>query len=114
MSLRENMASFFRYFAEKNNLSMAKIQVKADISRNSLYAYIRGEGNPTIAMLEFIAGNLGVDPVLIVLGEYDPDSRLVCVLVLDTVRIVAQLPHEEQLRFMHLLTAEIMKLWDSQ
>ena len=44
----------------------------------------------------------------------DLDSKQVSMLVPDTVQSVAQLPHEEQVRFMHLLTAEIMKLWDTQ
>ena len=114
MPIMDNVASFIQKFISKNQISMAKFQKMADVSHNTIYAYRRGEGNPTIAMLEFIAGNLGVDPVLIILGVYDPDSKQVSMLVPDTVQSVAQLPQEEQVRFMHLLTAEIMKLWDTQ
>lgn len=114
MSLKENMAAFFRAFIEKNNLSIAKLQAKADISRNMLYAYSRGEGNPTIDTLEYIAGKLHVDPTDILMGIYDPKSKEFSVLLVKTVNGVAQLSQEDRQRFVQLFLAEMAKLWDAK
>ncbi len=114
MSLRENMAAFLRSFAEKNDLSIAQLQIQADISRNTLYAYSKGQGNPTLATLEYIAENLKVDPAAILLGVYDPDGGEVSVLLLHTVRGLAELRPEDRRRFMRLFLLEMARLWSGE
>lgn len=114
MDLRANMATFFRRFAKKRGLSIAKLQIIAAVSRNTLYAYIRGEGNPTLSTLEHLARNLGVDPVAILLGIYDPDSNEFSVLLLNTIRGVSELPQDEQQRFLRQFIREMSRLWDME
>lgn len=114
MDLRANIAAFFRRFAKEQGLTMAKLQVKADVSRNMLYAYIRGVGNPTLSTLEYLAANLDVDPVAILLGVYDPDGREVSVLLLNTIRGVAELTPEDRQRFLKQFVREMVRLWDME
>lgn len=114
MSLRNNMAAFFRSFAEQNGLSIAKLQAKADVSRNTIYAYSRGEGNPTFDTLEYIAGNLQVEPTDITMGVYVPEGREFSVLLLTTVSGVSRLPREDRQKFVQLFLAEMAKLWNKE
>lgn len=114
MDLRANMAIFFQSFTRKQGLSISKLQAKADVSRNTLYAYIRGEGNPTLSTLEYLAANLKVDPAAILLGVYDPDSNEVSMLLLNTIRGVSELTPEDRQRFMKQLIRELVRLWDME
>ena len=113
MSLSENMAAFFRAFMDRNHKSLARIQEDLDISRNSLYAYSRGEGNPTISTVEYIAKKLNVDPASIMLGVYDPDGEEISMGLLRTVRGVAELSEEDRRQFTELFM-EMVRLWDKK
>lgn len=112
MNLKENMGRFFRAFAEKNQLSLSRLQIMAEVSRGSIYAYSRGEGNPTLSTVECIACNLKVDPAAMILGVYDPGSKEISVLLLNTVRGVAGLTRAERQQFVKLFMQEMIKLWD--
>lgn len=114
MDLRANMAIFFQSFTRKQGLSISKLQTKADVSRNTLYAYIRGEGNPTLSTLEYLAANLKVNPVAILLGVYDPEGGEVSVLLLNTIRGVSELTPEDQQQFVMQFIREMIRLWDAK
>lgn len=114
MNLRANIAAFFRRFAENHGLSMAKLQMKTDVSRNTFYACIRGEANPRLSSIECIAASLGVDPAAILLGVYDPASSEVSVLLLNTIRGVSELTPEERQQFFRQLVREMVRLWDEE
>ena len=114
MDLRANMATFFQKFAAKQGLSIAKLQIIVDVSRNTFYAYVRGKGNPTLSTIECIASCLGVDPIAILLGIYDPGSSEVSVLLLNTIRCVSELTPEDRAQFIKLFIREMVRLWDTE
>lgn len=114
MDLKKNIASFIRAFLKKNNLSMAKFQALTEMSRNSLYDYSRGEGNPSIDTVQYMAAQLGVNPLAILMGVYDPEEGSVSVLLLDTVYGVAELSQEDRQKFFRMFMQEMIKLWDGE
>lgn len=114
MDLRKNIATFFQRFAKQRGLSMAKLQSKADISRNMLHSYVHGKGNPRLSTLEYLARNLEVDPICILLGISDPDGKKVSVLLLNTVRGMLELTPEEQRQFLRQFAREMVRLWDME
>lgn len=114
MDMRENIATFFRKFAANQGMSIAKLQIIVDVSRNTFYAYVRGEGNPTLSSIECIAKSLGVDPIAILLGVYDPGSSEVSVLLLNTIRGMSELTPENRKQFMRHFIREMVRLWDME
>lgn len=114
MDLRANIAAFFRKFAAKRGLSIAKLQIMVNLSRNTFYAYVRGDGNPTLSSIECISTSLGVDPIAILLGVYDPGSNEVSVLLLNTIRGVSELTPEDRQQFMRHFIREMVRLWDME
>lgn len=112
MDLMENVGRFFRSFAEKQGVSIAKLHVLTEISRNMIYAYSKGEGNLSLGTLEHIAVRLDVSPLAILMGIYDPEGREVSVLLVNTVQRAAELPPKDRQKFIKLLMVEMMKLWD--
>ena len=64
--------SFFRQGNKSSQKSAYLPRFCVDVSRNTFYAYVRGKGNPTLSSIECIASCLGVDPIAILLGIYDP------------------------------------------
>ena len=69
MSLQENMAASIRAIMKNRHKSLSEFSAELGISRNALYNYLRGRGNPSIATLEHMAKNLGVSPAALMLGE---------------------------------------------
>lgn len=110
MGLKENMAAFIREAMEREQKSLSEFSEELDIGRNSLYAYSRGEGNPTIATLEHIADKLKISPELLVLGVFDTSEGEPDLLLLHTVKGVAELSQEKRQRFAQLFT-EMVDLW---
>lgn len=112
MNLMENVGRFFRSFAEKQGVSIAKLHAITEISRNMIYTYSKGEGNLSLGTLEHIAVRLDVSPLTILMGVYAPENKEASVLLVNTMRSVAELPLREQQRFIRLLIVEMMNLWD--
>ena len=113
MSLQENMAAVIRDAMRRNNKSLSEFSEELGISRNALYDYSKGEGNPTFSTLEHIAERMGIHPAALVLGVFDRDRQEISRLLLDTVQSVAELTEEKRLRFAKLFL-EMVKLWDGE
>jgi len=113
MGLQENMAAFIREVMKRNHKSLSEFSEELGISRNALYDYSTGEGNPTILTLEHIAEKLGVNPASIILGVLDLDRREILLLLMDAIQDVAELTEENRLRFADLFL-EMVKLWDKE
>ena len=111
MSLQENMAAFIRAAMKSQNKSLSEFSDELGISRNALYNYLHGKGNPSIATLEHMAENLGVNPASLVLGLFDMDQREITMFLLDTINGVSELSEEKRLRFAELFL-EMVKLWN--
>ena len=92
MSLQENMAASIRAIMKNRHKSLSEFSAELGISRNALYNYLRGRGNPSIATLEHMAKNLGVSPAALMLGVFDTDRRQVMLTLLQPSRC----PHRSQ------------------
>lgn len=112
MHLRENLSRFLRSYMEKNKLSAAKLQTILDISRNSLYGYLNGTGNPTASTIEYIAEKLDVTPMAVIMGIYDPDSEEPSGLFLAAIQGVSELPREGQYKLILLMLQEVIRRWN--
>ena len=76
-----------------------------------MYAYSRGDGNPTFSTVEHIAKRLDVSSTAIAMGVYIPDRKELSMELLYMVRSVAELPEERQQQFTEQFM-ELLKLWD--
>ena len=110
MSLQENMAASIRAIMKNRHKSLSEFSAELGISRNALYNYLRGRGNPSIATLEHMAKNLGVSPAALMLGVFDTDRRQVMLTLLGTIGGMADLPEDKRLRIA-VLRLELVKLW---
>lgn len=110
MNLRENLAAMIRAYMRKNHLSLTKLADELGISRNSLYDYRNGEGNPTLLMLEHIADKMEISPAALVAGMVDLDQLEIVLLLLDMVQSIAELPEEDRLQVAELFL-EMVRLW---
>lgn len=113
MSLQENLADYIQTLMKRNHKSLTEFSAELGISRNSLYGYSTGRGNPTIATLEYLAEQLGVDPAVLLLGILDQDYRRAALPLLDTLRGISDLDEEKRLRFAELFV-ELIRLWGGE
>ena len=113
MGLQENIATFIRDTMKRDQKSLSEFSEELGISRNALYEYSTGGGNPTILTLERIAEKLGVDPAALILGILNLDQREVLLLLTGTIQDVAKLTEEKRLRFAELFL-EMVALWDEK
>ena len=113
MGLQKNIAAYIRDIMKREHKSLTEFSEELGISRNTLYDYSIGEGNPTILMLEHIAEKLGIDPASLILGVLDLDQREALLLLMDTTQSVAKLTEGKRLRFAELLL-EMVKLWNAE
>lgn len=110
MGLQENLSAVMRAVMERQGKSLAEFSEELGISRNALYDYLRGRGNPSVSTLEHIAQRLEIDPTAL-LGLSALDQREISFLLLDTIQEVAELPEERRLRFAELFV-EMVGLWN--
>ena len=111
MSLQENMAAVIQEAMKRENKSITEFSEELGISRNALYNYSKGQGNPTFSTLEHIAERMGIHPASLILGVFDLDQQETSRLLLDTIQSVAKLPEDKRLRFAELFL-EMIQLWD--
>ena len=110
MSLQENMAAYIRAVMKRDNKSFSALSEELGISRNALYGYSTGEGNPSLSTLQQIAEKLGDDPAAII---SDMNYQEALNLTLEAARDVKELPEEKRLRFAELFL-EMVRLWDQE
>ena len=108
MGLQENIAAAISAIMKRRNKSLTEFSEELDISRNALYDYLRGRGNPSIATLEHIAEKLNIDPAVLLSSL---DRRELILLLLETIQSVADLPEDRRFRFAELFL-EIVELWN--
>lgn len=113
MRLKDNFAAAIRTIMERQNKSLSEFSEELDISRNALYGYLRGRGNPSIATLEHIAENLGISPMALMTDLMDIDQREIALLLLDIIQSAAKLPDEKRLRLAELFL-EMVRLWNEE
>lgn len=112
MGLQENMAEYIRKVMSREKKSFSEFSEELGISRNSLYGYSTGAGNPTLATLDQIARKMDVSPAVI-LGLSALDQKEALQLILSAIQDVKELTEEKRLRFAELFL-EMVELWDGE
>lgn len=111
MSLQENMAAYIRTVMKREHKSFSEFSEELGISRNALYGYSTGEGNPTLSTLERISEKTGDHPAAIISGMPDINQQEALLLLLEAAQNVNELDSAKRLRFAELFL-EMVKLWD--
>lgn len=111
MSIQENMADMLR---AKRKLSGQSINEWADelgIAPSTLQDYLKGNGNPTVKMVEHLGEKMGINPVALLSGDIEPEQIQTVLLLLDTIQAVSILPQPKRFRFAEQFL-ELVQLWE--
>lgn len=113
MGMSENMAEMMRMLKRYSGKSVGEFSEDLDVSHSTLQVYLSGKGNPTLSMIEHLAGKLGITPLALVAGNVEPDQSTIIRLLLDTIQAVADLPQTKRLKFAELFL-ELVQLWEAE
>ena len=111
MSIQDNMADMLRAKRKLSGQSIEEWAEELGIAQSTLQEYMKGNGNPTVKMVEHLADNLGIDPIALMSGNMEPEQRQTVLLLLDTIQAVSVLPKSKRLRFAELFL-ELTQLWE--
>lgn len=111
MGIQHNMATIIRLIMQQRQKTLTEFSEELEISRSALQAYLREEGNPSIATVEHLARKLEVDPAVLVTGMFEPDQAKITLMLFGLIKEVADLPEEKRQMFGERLAA-IIDLWD--
>ena len=84
MGILENMADMLRAKRKLSGQSIEQWAETLGIAPSTLQDYLSGSGNPTLGMVEHLADKLGVDPLVLMSGDIEPEQRQTALLLLDT------------------------------
>lgn len=113
MGIQRNVADMMRLIKTQQNLSTAEFSAELEISRSTLQEYLNGTGNPSVVMLDHIAGKLDIDPLMLVSGTFRPDQMGIVLLMFRTTKMITELSEENRKRFAELFL-DILSLWEDQ
>lgn len=113
MGIQQNMADMLRMIMTMKNMTLSECAEALEISRSTLQDYLKAQGNPTTLMIEHLTEKLDIAPAVLLTGLLETDRRDVILLLLQTIREVAALPQDRQLRFAHLFL-EMALLWNEK
>lgn len=99
MSIQENMADMLRAKRKLSGQSIVEWAEELQISQSTLQEYMRGNGNPTVKMVEHLADKMGIDPLVLLSGDIEPEQRQTALLLLETIQAVSVLPQPKRIRF---------------
>ena len=99
MGILENMADMLRAKRKLSGQSIEQWAETLGIAPSTLQDYLSGSGNPTLGMVEHLADKLGVDPLVLMSGDIEPEQRQTALLLLDTIQAVSVLPQAKRLQF---------------
>lgn len=113
MEMRKNLADVMQGFMKERNKSAAEFSEELEISRSTLQDYLRGQGNPSVAMLEHLGRKLAVDPLLLITGVFRPEQMRVVLLMFRMVKAVTGLADDRRRQFADLFV-QMVNLWDGE
>lgn len=111
MGMLENMADMLRAKRKLSGQSIGEWADELGIAQSTLQEYIRGNGNPTVKIVEHLADKLEIDPIALISGNIEPEQRQTALLLLDTIQAVSALPQPKRLRFAEQFL-ELVQLWE--
>lgn len=110
MGMQKNMADMLRAKRQLSGQSIEEWSEELGIAPSTLQDYLKGEGNPTLKMVEHLAAKLEIDPIALVAGRVESEQYEILLMMLNTIQEVSVLPQPKRLRFAELLLAQI-QLW---
>ena len=113
MGIQENMSAFINAMKRQKAVSTTELSAELEISRSTLQEYLNGTGNPRAETIDHLAEKLGVDPVVMVSGRFNPSQLHIASLLLSTLEAYTQLPKEKQTQFAELFL-QMLSLWDGE
>lgn len=113
MGMQKNIAQMLRAKRQLSGQSIEEWSEELGIASSTLQDYLKGEGNPTIRMVEHLAEKLGIDPVALVSGKLEPEQHEIVLLMLNTIQAVSKLPQPKRLKFAELFLEQV-RLWEDE
>lgn len=113
MGIQENMSKSIRSLKEAQHKSLVELSEELEISRSTLQKYLDGHGNPSLKMVEHLAEKLNVDPISLLTETFEPTQQEVVLLLMDTIKALALLPHSKRVLFAERFL-EIIRLWGEE
>jgi len=111
--MRTNLAAMMRAFMTERNKSAAEFSEELEISRSTLQDYLRGEGNPSMSMLEHLGRKLEVEPLLLVTGVFRANQLQTVRMMFQMVKAVSDLSENKRKQFAQLFM-QMVDLWDGE
>ena len=71
MAMCKNLADRLNEIRKSRNLSISEFAEELGIARSSLQSLLNGTGNPRADTIEYIANQLGTDPVWLLSAQQD-------------------------------------------
>ena len=113
MSIQDNMADMLRAKRKLSGQSIEEWAEELGIAQSTLQEYMKGNGNPTVKMVEHLAEQLEIDPIALISGKIESEQYEIILLMLDTVHAVSDLPQPRRLKFAELFL-ELVQLWEEE
>lgn len=108
MDLQKNFSNSIKFIKASRNKSITDFSEELGIARSSLQTILKGDANPTIDTVEFIASRLQMDPLILLSTEKTyTDSAM---LIAEAIRTVALLDNEQRQRFLTLFQEMVQLL----
>ena len=111
MGIQKNMADMMNIIKQKKGISMVDFSEELEISCSALQDYLNAQGNPTIQMVEHLAYKLGLDPITLMAGLFEPDQVKILLILLDSLQGLSHLSPQKRRKFAELLQ-QMIQLWD--
>lgn len=96
MEMNESVRKTLIAMRRLEGSSLAEFAAKIDVSRTTLQNIEAGRANLTLDMVESIAKQLGVSPMVLLSGEYDQTQLQIAKMLLDSLKWMQNLGKEEQ------------------
>ena len=106
MALTDNLANHLNQIRRRRGLSVAEFAEELGVSRSSLQSMLNGTGNPRTDTIEYIARQLGTNPLFLLLPANLEDAHHVAEVLAKAICTTAQLPPERK----HLLLARLLEI----
>ena len=106
MGLQENLRNSLFIYKEVNNLSVSELADQLDISRSALQNCLSCKSSPRMNTLAHIADRLGIDPAVLISGEFKPDQADAILALFNSLQYISSLPREKWLRLVELMSPD--------
>ena len=113
MGIQQNIADTLRAQRQLSGKSIEEWAQELGIAPSTLQDYLKGIGNPTVKMVEYLAEKLKVDPLALLSGNMEPEKFQIARMLLNTVQLTSVLSYPKRIRFAELFL-ELAELWKDE